>query len=128
MAKLSKKNKMIIWIVAVVVVLVAAWLVADAVIRSQKHTEAVKREAKSVLSIYQSTVISNALKTPSDDQITDMVPTNAKTITTIATSGEPTTDTAVLKVGEKCDGSADSSKTAAAVHILLPNKSQYCAD
>lgn len=128
MTKLSKKNKIIVGVVAIVVVIVAGCLIANAIIRSQKNTEAVELEAKSILSIYRSTVVYNSLAVPSDDQIAKMLPTNAETITSVTTSSEPSTDTAVVKTGEKCDGSADSDKTAAAVHVLLPNKSPFCVD
>ena len=128
MTKLSKKNKIIVGVAAVVIIIIAGYLIADAAIRSQKRAESVEREAKSILSIYRSAVVYNSLAVPSDDQIAKMLPTNAETITSVTTSGEPSTDTAVVKTGEKCDGSTDSSKTAAVVHVLLPNKSPFCVD
>lgn len=127
MTKVSKKNKIIIGVIAVVVVLIAGVLIADNAIRSQKQTESVKREAKRIVSTYSSTVVYNSLKVPSDEQITGMLPMDGvETIKSLKTSGEPSTDTAVLKTAEKCDGS--TSKTGAAVRILLPDKTEYCVD
>lgn len=126
MAKLN--NKTIIGIsVVVVIVAVVAGMIWYNNTQAQKRIDAVKREASLILSSYKSKVIYNSLKVPGDSEITGMVPmAGVETITSIKTSGEPSTDTAVLKTAEKCDGS--TNKTGAAVRILLPDETEYCVD
>lgn len=128
MAKLDKKNILIIVMVAVVVaVAVTVGVLLYNSAQTKKDTESVKREANLILTSYKSMVIYSGLKVPSDSQIETIVPREGvETIKTVKTFGSPSTDSAVLKTGVKCDGSA--TKTGAAVRVLSPDGSEYCTD
>ena len=49
-----------------------------------------KLSKKNKIIVGVAAVVYNSLAVPSDDQIAKMLPTNAETITSVTTSGEPT--------------------------------------